>query len=71
MNLSARRLLNLVYYVFRSGVEHDEKKLREFEDSLKKGTNVDGTPAFWKGDDDAARSSMAVAAQLGMRPRTV
>lgn len=70
MKLSARRFINLIYYIFREGVSTDEKKLRDFEDSLKVGTNVDGSPSWWRGEDDAYASSMAIASQLGMRPRT-
>jgi hypothetical protein len=61
-----RRFINLIYFFFREGVSHDEKKLREFERTLVSGTRSDGRPAWFEDDEDAAASSIAAARALGV-----
>ena len=67
MRLSGRRFINLMYFIFRQGVEHDKKKLREFERSLTRGQRSDGRPTWYQDDKEAAESSLAAARALGLQ----
>jgi hypothetical protein len=37
----------------------------KFDRSLEAGTRGDGTPVWWKGDEEAARSALATARAMG------
>jgi hypothetical protein len=56
-----------MYFIFRQGVEHDKKKLREFERSLTRGQRSDGRPTWYQDDKEAAESSLAAARALGLQ----
>lgn len=67
MKLRADRFINLVYFMVRDALAHDEEKLREFERTLTSGQRSDGRPSWWTDDDDAGASSLAAAQALGLR----
>jgi hypothetical protein len=41
----------------------------KFDRSLEAGTRADGSPVWWKGDDEASQSALAAARMMGVDVR--
>jgi len=64
--LSLSRFVNLVYFHLVEWMSPEKR--RELDRLLEnQPVNPDAPPAWWRGDDDAAQSGLAVARALGQR----